>query len=227
MNSDFWKVQTHFKDGLAHEHIHACVIEKPEVLNRKQDIKNPESAPLDIMMIMFDGTSRAHFERMLPESWRYIQEEAGFSVFKGHSIVGVSTTPNVVAMLTGNTDEELCLNVQEARRGKSNSSTVDSWPFIWKDLKKRGFATMLSEDQPQYGELMFRCRLRTPPPVSPGYLPVLPPKPSNSDSLLDRAENFNFLYLLQAKLQKSISCCIQDEKHTSTIGISNFAIPLF
>ena len=216
MNSDFWKVQTHFKDGSTHEHIHACVIEKPEVLNRKQDIKNPESAPLDIMMIMFDGTSRAHFERMLPESWRYIQEEAGFSVFKGHSIVGVSTTPNVVAMLTGNTDEELCLNVQEARRGKSNSSTVDSWPFIWEDLKKRGFATMLSEDQPQYGKLMFRCRLRAPPPpVSPGYLPVLPPKPIFSTYFKPNCRNRYLVAYktknthLQSTSRTSLSLCFR------------------
>ncbi len=41
-------------------------------------------------------------------------------------------------------------------RGTPNGSTVDSWPWIWKEFKKEGFLTMFLQDSPQIGPFQFR-----------------------------------------------------------------------
>ena len=65
----------------------------------------------------------------------------------------------MTAFLTGKSVLENC-EFKEARRGYKNSSYVDKWPFIFKELKRLGIATMWSEDQPGIGEylrVIFSC----------------------------------------------------------------------
>lgn len=102
-------------------------------------------APLDIFIIELDGTSEAHFRRMLPMTYAFLRDELGSYMFKGYSVVGDATLPNVNAMLTGNTVEEN----KELHHGDKN---VDNWPLLFKDLKKNGFATMWSEDFASLGQ---------------------------------------------------------------------------
>lgn len=55
-------------------------------------------------------------------------------------------------MLTGIAEDKL----PEARRGMGGSSTVDRWPFIFKDLHKLGYHTLWSEDQPSFNAFQYR-----------------------------------------------------------------------
>lgn len=102
------------------------------------------------MILAFDSTSAAHFERMLPKTYAYLKDELDSILFKGYSIVGEATTPAMCAFLTGKSMVENC-KFKEATKGHKNASFVDEWPFIFKDMKRLGFATMWSEDQPQIG----------------------------------------------------------------------------
>jgi hypothetical protein len=111
------------------------VVEKQEVLSRMSHT----DAPLDIYIISLDGTSEAHFRRMLPKTHAFLKDELGSHMFKGYSVVGDGTLPNVNAMLSGNTAEE-------NKKLNSKAKTVDHWPLLFKDLKEKGFATLWSED---------------------------------------------------------------------------------
>lgn len=75
-------------------------------------------------------------------------------MFKGFSLVGEATTPQLTALLTGRTVEENC-ELHEARTGFVGARTVDEWPFIFKTLKEHGYATLFSEDAPPIGKANF------------------------------------------------------------------------
>ena len=103
------------------------------------------------MILALDRTSVAHFQRMLPKTYAFLKDELDSVMFKSYSIVGPNTTPAMSAFLTGKSLSENC-EFKEARKGVKNSSFVDDWPFIFKDLKRLGIATMWSEDQPNIGK---------------------------------------------------------------------------
>ena len=43
-----------------------------------------------------------------------------------------------------------------AMRGTPNASTVDNWPWIWKDFKQAGYTTMFTQDAPDVGVFQYR-----------------------------------------------------------------------
>ena len=148
VNGDFLKVTIRFGNGEQQTDFHAAISEIRDVAKRKET----HSAPLNIMILTFDGTSAAHFERLLSKTYTYLKDELDSILFKGYSIVGEATTPAMTAFLTGKSVSENC-EFKEARRGIKGASYVDEWPFIFKDLKRLGIATMWSEDQPRIGEI--------------------------------------------------------------------------
>lgn len=148
-DTDFVRVEVHFKDSSRRQvDYHASVMEKTEVNQRKSTGKYP----LNIMMLIFDGTSSAQFQRMLPKSYNFLKTDLNAHIFKAYSVVGENTNPAMTALLTGRTVEGIRDEYGESRRGMPGAKTVDDWPFIFKEMKGRGFATMFSEDQPIYGE---------------------------------------------------------------------------
>ena len=54
---------------------------------------------------------------------------------------------------------------QEARKRISSSKTVDSWRWIFKNFKENGYATMFSEDTPQYASFNYRLHGFQDPPT--------------------------------------------------------------
>lgn len=149
------------KDGSEQKYFHASVSEILDVAQRKET----HSSPLNIMILALDRTSAAHFQRMLPKTYAFLKDELNSIMFKSYSIVGENTTPAMSAFLTGRSLSENC-QFKEARKGVKNSTFVDEWPFIFKDLKRLGFATMWSEDQPEIGKyidlelLNYHCLFR-------------------------------------------------------------------
>ena len=66
--------------------------------------------------------------------------------------LGDGTTAQLTGMLTGIPEAQN----PEARRSFPNAVTVDTWPFIFPDLKKHGYATLYSEDEPTVGAFNMR-----------------------------------------------------------------------
>ena len=141
MEDDFLKVTIRFRDGSEQTDFHASISEIPEVSKRKET----HSSPLNIMILAFDGTSAAHFERMLPKTYTYLKDKLDSIIVRGYSVVGESTTPQLTALLTGRSLEENCA-FSEGRKEYPASTFVDVWPFIYKDMKRLGIVTMWSED---------------------------------------------------------------------------------
>lgn len=157
LDSDFLKVTVRLKDGSEETYFHASILEITEVARRSET----HSSPFNIMILALDRTSAAHFQRMLPKTYAFLKEELDSIMFKSYSIVGPNTTPAMSAFLTGKSWSENC-KFKEARRGIRNSTFVDEWPFIFKDLKRLGIATMWSEDQPNTGKNAYsRCQCYT------------------------------------------------------------------
>ncbi|KAK3727503.1 hypothetical protein QZH41_018377, partial [Actinostola sp. cb2023] len=139
INSDLWRVTTILKDNTQLKTYHLSVVENPEVLLRKSS----EDAPLDVYIITFDGTSEAHFRRMLPKSYAFLKDDLKSYMFKGYATVGDATLPNVNALLSGNTVEE-----------NKRMEIIDDWPLLFKDFKNSGFATLWSEDYAFIGKCL-------------------------------------------------------------------------
>ena len=79
----------------------------------------------------------------------------------GETIVGDGTTAQLCAMLTG-VDER---KQPEARRRISSSKPVDSWRWIFKNYKEKGYATMFSEDSPYLASFNYRLHGFQDPPT--------------------------------------------------------------
>ena len=75
--------------------------------------------------------------------------------------MGDGTTAQLAAMLTGLPERVQ----QEARKRISYSKSVDSWRWIFKNYKEKGYATMFSEDTPQYASFNYRLHGFQDPPT--------------------------------------------------------------
>ena len=75
-------------------------------------------------------------------------------MFEGHTAVGDGTTPQLLAMLTGQTEEEL----PESRVGYKGSRPVDNFPWIWNDFKKVGYITQYGEDMASANTFNYRLK---------------------------------------------------------------------
>ena len=148
INHDFIQVNAVFFNGLTQTDFHAQIIPKPEVLQRNPHQK--AGLPLNIVILGFDQISYPTFQRLLPSSYKFLRDELQAFMFKGFSLVGEATTPQLTALLTGRTIEENCA-LHEARRGFEDAGTLDEWPFIFETLEEHGYATMFSEDAPPIG----------------------------------------------------------------------------
>jgi hypothetical protein len=90
---------------------------------------------------------------MLPRSYEYMVK-MGFVILKGYNIVGDGTPQALLPILTGKKETEL----PEARRGFTNSSYVDNFPWIWKDFKNAGYVTQWAEDMQSIGTFQLRMQ---------------------------------------------------------------------
>lgn len=75
--------------------------------------------------------------------------------------MGDGTTAQLSAMLTGVEEKRQV----DARRRITNSQPVDSWRWIFKDYKDKGYATMFSEDSPYLASFNYRLHGFKDPPT--------------------------------------------------------------
>ncbi|XP_061724928.1 uncharacterized protein LOC133530888 [Cydia pomonella] len=104
------------------------------------------------MILALDSAPRSGFIRLMPESWKVINEELKATVMEGYNILGDGTPACLFPLLTGKTELEL----PDVRRHKDNNRTFDDFPFIFKHLKEEGYATAFIEDMPFYSTFTYR-----------------------------------------------------------------------
>ncbi|XP_028403231.1 uncharacterized protein LOC114525964 [Dendronephthya gigantea] len=157
INKEFLQIETTGESGKKVIEYHAQAVPKAEVLKRKRKGKGLNA---NVLLLGFDSTSSAQMQRALPNVYKFLKDDLNSFMFRGYSIVGDGTTPQLTAMLTGQTEAEL----PEARRGFPNSTTVDSWPWIFRDFRNHGYATLYSEDDPIFNAFNYRLYgFREPP----------------------------------------------------------------
>ena len=96
LESEFIRVQLSTSEGAKHVEYHAHVIPRaPEQANCKAGL------PLSVVIIGFDSLSAVHFQRALPEAYKFMTDELNSVFLKGYTVVGDGTTPALTALMTG------------------------------------------------------------------------------------------------------------------------------
>ena len=153
VTNDCIKLMTLFENNSLHVefHLHAATIPDKDLpktkMNNIQNKLNP-----DVAILLFDSQSAANFKRLLPKTSDFLHSDERSFVFKGNTIVGDGTTPQVTAMLTGHKITDL----PEGRRSMPNTYFIDRWPFIFKELHDHGYITLMAEDDPVLGAFHLR-----------------------------------------------------------------------
>ncbi|CDW60831.1 DUF229 domain containing protein, partial [Trichuris trichiura] len=153
LQTDFFKIQCAAADGKNYTNYHATIVPK-ESMNERANPVNSFKRPLNIYFLGFDSVSRMSFMRKLKETYKHITEELNGTVLEMYNVVGDGTPAALLPILTGKTEEEL----PETRRSQRNASFVDVYPFIWKELKQLGYATLYAEDVPTIGTYTYRLK---------------------------------------------------------------------
>uniref|UniRef100_A0A5S6R4W0 DUF229 domain containing protein n=1 Tax=Trichuris muris TaxID=70415 RepID=A0A5S6R4W0_TRIMR len=148
--TDFFKAECTAPNGKRYTNYHATIVRKQDS-QRKVVQMDGFSRPLNIYFLGFDSLSRLMFMRKLKETYKYVTEVLNGTVLEMYNIVGDGTRSALLPILTGQTQEEL----PETRRSQRNATFVDVYPFIWKELKKFGYATLFAEDMHDIGTFTY------------------------------------------------------------------------
>ncbi|SPP79348.1 Hypothetical predicted protein [Drosophila guanche] len=142
---------------LLHEDVHFFIqpppqelLVKPNSLKKwgKANIAEPEEPLISVMILGLDSVSHLNFLRQMPRTAYYIRNEMSHVEFWGYNKVGLNSFPNLIAMLTGQSEEENENYWKPQKR-------MDDCPVIWKDFKQAGYNTTLGEDYPEYSLFNF------------------------------------------------------------------------
>ena len=147
------KLELDEDSGSTIHELHGLILPRPDVLKNAKRL-DKDKLGINVALIMIESLSAAMFERSLPKTKEVLKSLDHSFFFKGHTIVGDGTTAQLCAILTGLNEQQL----PEARFSFSNSKPVDSWPFIFKDFEKEGYATMFLEDAPKYASFNYRLK---------------------------------------------------------------------
>ncbi|XP_063240484.1 uncharacterized protein LOC134541181 [Bacillus rossius redtenbacheri] len=128
--------------------MHAIVSRKKDVRKRLKEYEKSRGAAgrrLSVLLLGIDSCSRLNLLRTMPRTSALLRGR-GWLELRGYTKVGANTLPNFMALLAGlkgATSFGPCM--PHAR------SPVDSCPFLWRELARRGYATALAEDEPRLG----------------------------------------------------------------------------
>ncbi|XP_002170030.3 uncharacterized protein LOC100208013 [Hydra vulgaris] len=153
LEDDFIRVELNTKENHYVEfHAHINFRSQEEFKINAKMRKDVLGLGLDVVLLMIDSQSNANFHRQLLKSMPQLVNDEDTTILNGHTIVGDGTTAQLAAILIGEQEK----NLPETRRNMPKSSTCDQFNFIFKDLHKAGYLTMLSEDRPELGTFHYR-----------------------------------------------------------------------
>ncbi|CAD5221623.1 unnamed protein product [Bursaphelenchus okinawaensis] len=112
----------------------------------------PENPQPDVHMIIFDSVSTTQFMRSMPATVHVLREEMEAVVFPHVNKVGINSRPNGYALLMGRQAYDMEKSpINDERKPKINMYDMCGYyleqdQFIGFDFKKKGYATLFSED---------------------------------------------------------------------------------
>ena len=107
------------------------------------------------MLISYDSVSRSSWLERLRKTNKLIFKKMKFELLKGYNIVGDGTPAALIPIYTGQTEEEL----PNVLKNNPNARYVDeAYPFIWKELHKKGYISIHLEDWPQASAFNYRMK---------------------------------------------------------------------
>ncbi len=69
---------------------------------------------MSVLMFALDSMSHLSWQRLMPKTYKYIQEVLGAVVMQGYNIVGDATTAAIIPMMTGRERHAFLLFVRSA-----------------------------------------------------------------------------------------------------------------
>lgn len=110
-------------------------LKKPII--RKEELSQKR---FSIFLFAIDSISRLNFMRTLPNTKKYI-EERGWLPLEGYTKVADNTFPNLMAILSGMTVDQVTKSCYPSYKQK-----IDDCPFMWKNFSENGYLTSYVED---------------------------------------------------------------------------------
>ena len=102
-----------------------------------------EEKRLSVLLLGFDSVSRLNLRRTMPKTVNYLPY-SGWLEMSGYNKVADNTLPNLAAVLTG-----LSMDQLKNRCWASRYSNFDNCPFIWQEYSEFGYVTAYAEDDPR------------------------------------------------------------------------------
>ena len=159
LTADFVKVSLIY-ELLRRTEYQAVVIPKAEFREyRNQHLEIHDM--LNVALIVLESQSAANVQRKMPNAFNQIKSAENAFIFNGHAIVGDGTTDQLCAMLIGQLETDL----PDALKSSVNSVSVDEWGFIFEDFRAKGYATLFTEDDPNFPAFNYRLNGFKNPPV--------------------------------------------------------------
>lgn len=128
-----------------YENVHA-ILNPRKVYDRLENGTNNNgtyslSRKLSILVLGIDSVSRLNFQRSMPKTEKYLRE-TGWIGLKGYNKMGDNTFPNLMAILTGQNQEQAY-----SRCKPSEAYKLDRCPFLWYNFRNAGYITAYGEDE--------------------------------------------------------------------------------
>lgn len=137
ITEEFIKLTCKYDDNVIYKDLFAFVPVK-----LKSSINN--DGKLNVLVIGLDAVSRVNFHRQMPHTAAYLKEIGALELM-GYNKVGDNTFPNLIPVLTGQSEEEI------SKKCWSNKKYFDNCTFLWNLYKKAGYTTAFGEDSTWMG----------------------------------------------------------------------------
>lgn len=120
------------------------IVEKKMVPPIKVNKTTNHPDKFSVLFFGIDSISRLNLMRTMPLTYKYLNSKPKEWIdLEGYTKMGDNTFPNLIAILTGMTVDQLRKNCW-----KSHSSKIDDCPFIWKEFSNQSYITAYLEDHP-------------------------------------------------------------------------------
>ena len=146
-----------------YKNTHAVVPIKADVelklSKTNSESSSKEEKRLSVLLLGFDSVSRLNLLRTMPKTVKYLRRTGWLEMF-GYNKVGDNTLPNLAAVLTGLSMEQL-----KNQCWASHHSNFDNCPFIWKEYSELGYVTAYAEDDPRGSTFNYHKTVFVIPPT--------------------------------------------------------------
>ncbi|CAJ0561411.1 unnamed protein product, partial [Mesorhabditis spiculigera] len=107
-----------------------------------------------VLFLGIDGVSRSNFIRQLPQTME-VMERQGFVTLDDYAKLGDNSFPNLCAILLGKRGYDAADFPSEVPT--EWGINYDNWTdFVWRRFGRAGYATMFSEDRPEWSTFSYK-----------------------------------------------------------------------